>query len=434
MKALLAVALLVLVTLAGATTYYVAKTGDDDDNGSEGAPWLTVSYAATQLMAGDTCWVKAGLYTEPDTLWFDTNAGTESDTIVYKSYDGWNTTIDGGIWVMKQYISIEDFRLTYSRILNSQVLRFFASHCALRGCEVVMSPAHSSNVSGVSNTRQSGNDTLHGLLYDNNTIHGFGYDNNAHAIYVKGHHQTVTNNICYDNRGRDIPLYDEGDSVNYCEVAYNICHNSITGNGILVSGNNNWIHHNVVYGNTQDCGIKLYWSTCTYDNEVSNNVLFNNVYGIMVYPVAENLIRNNLLINNGFTDDGTFNVRQLFVDDSTSDVILDYNCYYPDGSAAFRWGINGERDFAGHQVFGQDANGMSADPLCVDTASYNFHLTATSPCIDAGDPTTLPGFDIEGVTTPQGAEIDIGAYEYEDGRGPAKRHWKHPKKNKVVGP
>lgn len=57
------------------------------------------------------------------------------------------------------------------------------------------------------------------------------------------------------------------------------------------------------------------------------------------------------------------------------------------------------------------------DPLFVDAANGDLHLTAGSPMIDAGHPQTtdLPATDLDGVPRVLGAAVDIGAYEYDDG-------------------
>jgi len=402
-----AIVLLLSVFLSSylcATTYYVAKTGSDTNSGSEARPWLTVTRACTTLTAGDTCWVKAGVYVD-DTLWVDRNAGTAEAPIVYKSSDGWNTVLYGSILVMKPYNYIEDFRLLFDTTCGStQVIRFYASNCAIRGCEVTVPIAHSTNAVGISNTRQSGDDTIHGIIIDRNTVHGFGYDNRANGIYAKGRGGTITNNIVYDTRGGCIGLYDEGDSVNYYEVAYNTCYGSIEHWGILVNGHHNWIHHNVCYGCTLDCGIRLYQEPCTHDNEISNNVVFDNVYGLSQLGTGANLWRNNIVFNNW---------RCLFVEDSTAAITLDYNCYYPDGYASFVWGAGGARSFEEYRTAsGQDSHGFALDPLFLDMTNHNFRPTSSSPCVDAGDPMTPPGFDFDHVPTPQGAAVDMGAYEY----------------------
>jgi len=58
---------------------------------------------------------------------------------------------------------------------------------------------------------------------------------------------------------------------------------------------------------------------------------------------------------------------------------------------------------------------ISADPLFVNTSGYSstwvLSLKSNSPCIDKGTAVGAPAFDILGVTRPQGAGVDMGAYE-----------------------
>ena len=53
---------------------------------------------------------------------------------------------------------------------------------------------------------------------------------------------------------------------------------------------------------------------------------------------------------------------------------------------------------------------IDTNPLFVDAAG-NVRLQATSPCIDTGTRAGAPETDIEGTTRPQGAGVDMGAYE-----------------------
>ena len=56
---------------------------------------------------------------------------------------------------------------------------------------------------------------------------------------------------------------------------------------------------------------------------------------------------------------------------------------------------------------------LDEDPLFVDPGNEDFHLTANSPCINAGY-TMAPdmGYDLDGNWRVCGERIDIGAYEY----------------------
>lgn len=60
---------------------------------------------------------------------------------------------------------------------------------------------------------------------------------------------------------------------------------------------------------------------------------------------------------------------------------------------------------------GQGTNAVVANPLFVDAPNKDFHLTAVSPCINAGVYVNITK-DFDGVNVPQGIAPDIGVYEY----------------------
>lgn len=67
----LSILLLLVTTAANAATYYVRTDGNNGNAGtsdSSGGAWLTVTYAETQMAAGDTVYVRAGTYTEAPTV------------------------------------------------------------------------------------------------------------------------------------------------------------------------------------------------------------------------------------------------------------------------------------------------------------------------------------------------------------------------------
>lgn len=52
------------------------------------------------------------------------------------------------------------------------------------------------------------------------------------------------------------------------------------------------------------------------------------------------------------------------------------------------------------------------DPLFVDPINSNFHIKGISPCINTATENGAPINDLEGTPRPQGAGLDMGAYEY----------------------
>lgn len=73
------------------------------------------------------------------------------------------------------------------------------------------------------------------------------------------------------------------------------------------------------------------------------------------------------------------------------------------------------------------SSNIDADPLFANPNSGDFHLTADSPCIDAGDPDFVPDpneTDIHGEPRLARAVVDMGADEFHDCDG--KRRTGHP--------
>ncbi|MDB6016307.1 MAG: Polysaccharide lyase, family, partial [Pedosphaera sp.] len=60
----LAIALGCLSALAVQTQFYVATNGVDTNAGTLAQPFLTISKAASVMVAGDTCFIRGGTYRE----------------------------------------------------------------------------------------------------------------------------------------------------------------------------------------------------------------------------------------------------------------------------------------------------------------------------------------------------------------------------------
>jgi hypothetical protein len=72
--------------------YYVSPTGDDNNEGSQYSPFLTITKAASVVNAGDLVYVRGGTYHEKLTITAD---GTSGDSIIFREYPGESAIIDG---------------------------------------------------------------------------------------------------------------------------------------------------------------------------------------------------------------------------------------------------------------------------------------------------------------------------------------------------
>ncbi len=75
------------------STYVVATSGNDDNDGSEAAPWRTIQHAADSVAAGDTVLIRGGSYNEAV---FMNVSGSEADGVItFMSYEGETAVLDG---------------------------------------------------------------------------------------------------------------------------------------------------------------------------------------------------------------------------------------------------------------------------------------------------------------------------------------------------
>lgn len=75
-----------------------------------------------------------------------------------------------------------------------------------------------------------------------------------------------------------------------------------------------------------------------------------------------------------------------------------------------RYGLDDSEEFTPPNSSGT----LDADPRLVRYAADgtgDYHLTADSPCVDAGTTTGAPADDLDGGKRPAGKGIDIGPYE-----------------------
>lgn len=96
-------------------TYFVAKSGSDDNAGFEESPWLTIQKAADSMRPGDTVYVRKGLYKESVTI---KRSGKEGKRITFAAQEGDTVEIKArfchGFYVDADYITIRGFKISHA--------------------------------------------------------------------------------------------------------------------------------------------------------------------------------------------------------------------------------------------------------------------------------------------------------------------------------
>lgn len=370
---------LFLAGSAEATTYYVATNGLDTNPGTSGSPFLTIQKAANVVNPGDTVIVKDGTYVD---TYIDANdaivrllrSGSAGNYITFKSenpqgakLNGQSNTIAHGWMVEAAYIRIEGFEI-YG--VGHTGVAIWASHV-----QVVGNNFHdigrlcTNTTSGLTGIYANGGTDL---TIENNIFHDSGrfdateqgctlttYLQQDHGMYF-GSVDTVVikNNIFYNLlRGYMIQFYNGSSQVVSSNVK--ILNNTMHGTAPHTSG-----------------GHIMLASPGVTNAAIENNISYapKNSYQIAYYLPTGAF--TNVVARNNITYQGTI------------------------GAASPPAGIS----FSG--------NLDNTNPTFVDIGSYNFHLLAGSPAIDAGLTESSVPTDFAGAARPQGAAYDIGAYEY----------------------
>lgn len=414
------------------TTYYVDKNhsaANDTNPGTEVLPWLTIRKGANTLIAGDTLYIKEGIYNEQV---IPQNSGSPGNYITYTAYPDDTVTIDGTGIPLPDFYGVFEFTdksfiiVSGLRVINSNdtgILVWESTHVIIEKIYVYNTVSsgiavwHSNNVVIDGNEVELAcNDGLQECItvaitdtfeVRNNHVHNGGPGTNGgEGIDVK---DGSSNGKVYGNQVHDmnrLGIYvDAWDKHTYnIDIYQNIVHHCA--HGIIMASEagglleNVRVYNNIAYNN-EEVGIWIAnWSSASEqpmkEIKVINNTLYNNgnEWGggiFLMHPDAENVV----IINNICCRNLSF---QIAIEGITIDsVTVDHNL------------IDGYMGYFG-EIYG--SNSVIGDPMFVNYAEADFHLLGDSPAIDNGSPVNVPDFDFVGNSRFQGTGYDIGAYEY----------------------
>lgn len=268
-------ALFFSVLLAGnleAATYYIdGSNGNDSNPGTLTLPWKTINKANSTLVAGDTVYIRSGIYSSQQII--PSNSGTSGNYITYQNYNGEGVTLSGHPVALylygNDYIKIDGLRMQNCR--KYFVLLGGANYNIIQNCTFY-------------NAESYWGAALCKWYVNPDTGH---WDWRTTPLDIPNNYNQILNNtfedapdMCDDGPDQDCGTAPS-DSLRIFCGAYN-----------LIQGN--------VFGNTAHTGLVLA-NKMTENNVVRAN-MFQNTYrrGLELYVYArQNLVEGNVFYDHG---------------------------------------------------------------------------------------------------------------------------------------
>ncbi|HMJ58292.1 MAG TPA: choice-of-anchor Q domain-containing protein [Gemmatimonadales bacterium] len=373
------------------TCYYVTKTGSDANScvasKNLGTPKLTIAAGVACLPTGATLYIRTGTYTEFIGETNFTASGTSWVTpITIAAYPGDVVTLrpSGGGGVMGFRNTVAVFLIIDGLILDG-INAGGGSGAAVFGCG---DTSHHLRVQNTEIKNGDGNGVFCGgnnHEFLNDAVHGNGLFTgytNSNGMYMWGDATTITGGSFYDNECYGVRYYDSA------ALPASADNNVVQGARIFGNGNGRGLSGTSVCGSGGG-GIVL----ADTNNVAKNNLVYNNYWGVQISLEKSAAVQwyHNTVTANDFGAD---------MSNSGSSVLFKNNIVYNNA------GLNLYQ--MGSVV--QTTN-LTTNPNFVNPGAFDFHVNLGSAAIDTG--TFLPSVvvDFSGVTRPQGAQVDIGAYE-----------------------
>ncbi|MGH9702401.1 MAG: choice-of-anchor Q domain-containing protein [Candidatus Acidiferrales bacterium] len=394
-------------------TYFVEKTACSDSfAGTSAQPWCTLSHASSKLQPGDTVIVGAGTYNESVTP----PSGSVNAYISYEGQSGAilngnNTAVNGQAFDIgtQSYLIISSFEITNyknPRPAGNSVDIYGTAH----DIELSHLTVHD-NWNGIIMSDDANQITINDCLVFNSR-YGVGFENTVHDVFISrvtshSNKETYIGTVSSYGNGdgfsddlgtshlfiRDSVAYDNLDAGFDIKAVYFECTNCLS-------------RDNIKYG------FRLWDAGGPY-------TLINSVsYGNGLFPLqllatsAATSLYNSTFIS-GAGDQG-------FVIEGPPVSLLMRNCIlygYTNQAASGGLGAADE-DYnlffstQGSVGFTPGAHSKNANPAFVNPAGHDYHLSLTSPAIDAGFTIPFINADFDGNPRPLGPAFDLGAFEF----------------------
>ena len=423
---------LLLAASAGAADYYVdPQTGSASNDGSAATPWKTLEEVeaanlfGSTVKAGDTVHLKSGYhgdfsvsggaYAPPITLTADAGQTPKLRHVQFSNTNGWVLrgvsvsptygTTSGAITMIEvqtstSKISVEDSELfsvaDASAWTADDWVNAASSGFSVRGTDVVIRNNKLKNVRfGISADGA-------GALIEKNVIENFSAD----GLRGLGDNETFQYNIVKNSYVGDSQDANHDDGFQSWSVGPGgvgtgeVKGLTLRGNIIINSENPSQPLKGTLQGIGCFDGTFVNWV-------VENNVVItNHWHGISLYGAKDSRIVNNTVIDNDPASPGPPWIMVTAHKNGT-----------PSQNVIVRNNLATDYDVSGTNVVEDHNTTLKSGDLVsyfVNPGAWDLHLLPNAPAVDQGSTDQAPPIDIEGIPRPQGAGIDLGAYEWHD--------------------
>ncbi len=421
--------------------YYVSPDGDDANPGSFEQPWRTIQHAVDSVEAGDTIWVRGGVYNEG----VDVEAsGLPGLTITLAGYPGEAAILDGSGLERRDGIDIGwadywTFQDLVIRDYSQEGERGFGFVSWQHSKGITLRNLEFSLVGTPIKFYQGGEEVL---IED---VYGHDYDGAGFDCRPAGPCQGFTlRRVTMLGPGEGADASADGFAVEQgiAVVLEDCIAEGHAGDGFSLSSDRTTLRrvlsrrnhgHNIVLGGSDSSLI----NSLSYDSGQANLVLAEGgSYTVINNTIANRTsdgylatlggyqtsipthisLRNNIFYN----DDAEMASAAIYYPEGAI-LAADHNLYYTPyhteevicyGPTERCYSADEISDGAWYAETGHGQHSLYADPLFVGAPDRDYHLTAYSPAIDAGTAEGAPSVDLDGVSRPQGGSYDVGAYEY----------------------
>lgn len=152
------------VSAVSGNVYYVSDEGSDSNSGSEALPFRTIQYAVDSVEAGDTIYVRAGIYHENVIV---NRSGTSSRPIRIMAYPNELPVIDGQYSLPNgDAVNCSDVQ-PYHCFVYSPLVLLRGSHLEFSGFKIIRSRGR-----GIGVTAPSSRDTVSNILINGCIVDG----------------------------------------------------------------------------------------------------------------------------------------------------------------------------------------------------------------------------------------------------------------------